>query len=116
LFDLLRVLPNSGIGSKVAKQNWREERYWEVTRIKIDPDGSHGKVWGTPYWKGKPEPTANGDTRIPGPLKTFWELRESNLSPAMAAWASQDWTAVKERLRSADPEGGEAASVEEAET
>ncbi|XP_075263442.1 uncharacterized protein LOC142355027 [Convolutriloba macropyga] len=108
LFDLLRVLPNSGIGSKVGKPQWGEGCYWEITRIKIDPDGSHGKVWGTPYWRGQAKPTAKGDTRIPGPLKTFWVMKESNLlPPGAAAWVSEDWSAVRQQLSGAESGGEE---------
>lgn len=63
-------------------------------------DGSHGKVWGVPVWRGEDKPLKNLETRITGPLKTIWEVRDSNM--ATSQWVSQDWSAIKQSLRPFD--------------
>mmetsp|Transcript_12007 Transcript_12007/g.30827 ORF Transcript_12007/g.30827 Transcript_12007/m.30827 type:complete len:144 (-) Transcript_12007:272-703(-) len=111
LFDLLRVMPNSGVGAKVARYTYTEKSHWEVTRVKISPDGSHGQVWGTLMFDGKPSTSRRmpkGDTPIPGPLKQVWRVRTSTVPDA--GWVSEDWGAVKAALR--ELEEGAAAGGE----
>lgn len=56
LYRTLSRLPKDGVGARVTQRRWAakgiEGSYWEVTRIKLKPDGQHGKAWGKLVWKG----------------------------------------------------------------
>jgi hypothetical protein len=35
LFDVVKVLPNWGLGSRVAKSHWNPETFYKITEIKL---------------------------------------------------------------------------------
>lgn len=54
LFDVLNFLPNFGVGAFVRKRKWHGYANIQITKIKLGPDGRHGKAYGIKYWKGFP--------------------------------------------------------------
>jgi hypothetical protein len=35
LFEVVKLLPNGGVGSKMAKKHWRPGSFYKVTEIKL---------------------------------------------------------------------------------
>eukprot|EP01024_Parvocaulis_polyphysoides_P036627 TRINITY_DN32561_c1_g1_i4.p3 TRINITY_DN32561_c1_g1~~TRINITY_DN32561_c1_g1_i4.p3 ORF type:complete len:149 (-),score=10.07 TRINITY_DN32561_c1_g1_i4:262-708(-) len=44
LFDLLNKLPDFGLGIKIKKVTWAQDRYLEIVSVKPQKDGKHGSV------------------------------------------------------------------------
>ncbi|KIM25620.1 hypothetical protein M408DRAFT_331149 [Serendipita vermifera MAFF 305830] len=76
LYRTLSRLPKDGVGARVAQRRWTakgiEGSYWEVTKIRLKPDGQHGKAWGRLVWKGKA--ISPQEERIRGGLKYNWRV------------------------------------------
>ncbi|KAM7258574.1 hypothetical protein ACFE04_014315 [Oxalis oulophora] len=51
LIEVAQFLPNWGIGYHMAKTHWTGVSY-EITKIKLYKDGSHGKAWGIVHKNG----------------------------------------------------------------
>jgi len=56
LYQVLSVLPQDGVGTKVTQSRWEkkgiQDSYWEITRVRLRNEGQNGKVWGRLVWKG----------------------------------------------------------------
>lgn len=76
LYEHLASLPASGVGMRVRQRRWaakgldvaqgqplagptKEQKqqdhlcYWQVTRVRLKLDGTHGKAWGKFVWRGE---------------------------------------------------------------
>lgn len=74
LIELLRGLPNQGVGASVARKAWRADRKWHVEEVRPDKHGVHGRVWGTLYYNGKPRRREE----LPSPNKRgVWRIVQS---------------------------------------
>ncbi|XP_020103588.1 uncharacterized protein LOC109720718 [Ananas comosus] len=75
LFDVVKFLPDWGIGYKVAKTHWRDVSY-QITKINLYKDGRHGKAWGIRFKAGLQ--AADDPIRISGVNKRGWKyIKES---------------------------------------
>ena len=56
LYETLSRLPKDGVGARVHQTRWTSKLidgcFWEVTRVKLKCEGSHGKAWGKLVWRG----------------------------------------------------------------
>ncbi|KAJ7067985.1 hypothetical protein C8F01DRAFT_1016949 [Mycena amicta] len=82
LYQVLSRSPNV-VGRDVHQIRWSgkniSDSYWRVTRARFKCNGTHGKVWGQLYWKGKLVTTGR-DERIRGALKYKWSDGSSTSS------------------------------------
>ena len=57
LYETLSRLPHDGVGSRVFQTRWQSKGirgcFWEVTRVKLKLNGTHGKAWGKLTWRGE---------------------------------------------------------------
>ena len=57
LFETLSRLPDDGVGSRVHQMRWSskgiEGCYWEISRVRLEHEGTRGKAWGRLVWRGK---------------------------------------------------------------
>jgi hypothetical protein len=53
LFEVAKLLPNGGVGSKMAKTHWRPGSFYKVTEIKLYKAEGHGMAWGIYHQEGK---------------------------------------------------------------
>ncbi|KXZ43701.1 hypothetical protein GPECTOR_82g235 [Gonium pectorale] len=78
LSDLLRKLPQHGVGALVTRDTWHPEgnKYWEVVEVvpQLD-DPSRLGVWGYQYYKG--ERVNENPKRIASVWKYGWVLKPS---------------------------------------
>ncbi|KAG0162228.1 hypothetical protein DFQ30_002596 [Apophysomyces sp. BC1015] len=78
LYQVLSVLPNYGVGSRVAPNKFisnptLKDSYFEVTKVHLKPGLSHGRAWGVQVLKGRT--LADGKpVEIRGGLKFKWKL------------------------------------------
>ena len=78
VFELAKMRPAYGVGSRFARARWEErgapDSFWTVTRMKPRPSGRSGSAWGFLTWKGKARP---GVTRIPkAQTPGIWKVLE----------------------------------------
>ncbi|KAH8969423.1 hypothetical protein BDL97_02G033100 [Sphagnum fallax] len=78
LFDVVKVLPNWGVGSKVAKSHWRPETFYKITEIKLYKDPGHGAAWGIYHEAGV---EAGKLQKIGGANKRCWKHIEETSQP-----------------------------------
>ncbi|CAK9222891.1 unnamed protein product [Sphagnum troendelagicum] len=52
LFEVAKLLPNGGVGSKMAKTHWRPGSFYKVTEIKLYKAEGHGMAWGIYHQEG----------------------------------------------------------------
>ncbi|GBG70920.1 hypothetical protein CBR_g8222 [Chara braunii] len=71
LFEVIRYLPNFGIGAEVHRSDWPPRRFYQVTNIRLNQDGRHGKAWGVLYNAGKIGRDGR-EEEIRGSLKRGW--------------------------------------------
>ena len=76
VWDVLRALPQYGLGQRVHRTTWGETCYWTVTNVKAKPHGG-GKVWGRLTWDGVEK---EAPEQIPGRVKQVWTAREKEAS------------------------------------
>lgn len=89
VFELAKMRPAYGVGSRFARARWEErgapDSFWTVTRMKPRPSGRSGSAWGFLTWKGKARP---GVTRIPkAQTPGIWKVLEEETDvrgPALA--------------------------------
>ena len=89
VFELAKLRPSYGVGSRFARARWEErgapDSFWTVTRMKPRPSGRSGSAWGFLTWKGKAKP---GVTRIPkAQTPGIWKVLEEETDvrgPALA--------------------------------
>ena len=89
VFELAKMRPAYGVGSRFARSRWEErgarDSFWTVTRMKPRPSGRSGSAWGFLTWKGKARP---GVTRIPkAQTPGIWKVLEEETEtrgPALA--------------------------------
>ncbi|KAM7259131.1 hypothetical protein ACFE04_014872 [Oxalis oulophora] len=74
LIEVSQFLPNWGIGYHMAKTHWTGVSY-EITKIKLHKDGSHGKAWGIVHKDGLP--AAEAPKKISGVHKRCWKYISS---------------------------------------
>ncbi|KAG2447798.1 hypothetical protein HYH02_007255 [Chlamydomonas schloesseri] len=77
LSDLLRKLPNHGVGAIVTRDTWHPEskKYWEVVEVAPSPvDSTKLNAWGFQYYKGVRQNPA--PKRIASVWKYGWLLQE----------------------------------------
>ncbi|CAM6007139.1 unnamed protein product [Sphagnum balticum] len=86
LFDVVKVLPNWGVGSKVAKSHWRPETFYKVTEIKLYKDPGHGAAWGIYHEAGV---EAGKLQKIGGANKRCWKHIEETSQPWRTVEKSQ---------------------------
>ncbi|KAJ8663922.1 hypothetical protein O0I10_000197 [Lichtheimia ornata] len=78
LYQVLSVLPEYGVGSRVASTKvlnnpGLKDSYYEVTKVNLKPGLNHGRVWGVHVLKGRT--MENGKpVEIRGGLKYNWKL------------------------------------------
>eukprot|EP00761_Pharyngomonas_kirbyi_P012610 gb/GECH01012637.1/.p1 GENE.gb/GECH01012637.1/~~gb/GECH01012637.1/.p1 ORF type:complete len:123 (+),score=17.90 gb/GECH01012637.1/:1-369(+) len=67
-FEHIAHVPNYGLGMNWRRKTWKHvpNSHWTLTKLKLSPDGRHGKAWGYLTWKGLQIPRQQ---RIPGTLK-----------------------------------------------
>ena len=57
LYQTLSRLPKDGVGSRVFQTRWQskgiEGCFWEITRVSLKMEGTHGKAWGKLVWRGE---------------------------------------------------------------
>ncbi|XP_050235978.1 uncharacterized protein LOC126686014 [Mercurialis annua] len=70
-FEIAQFLPNWGLGYHLAKSHWKDVSY-ELTKIKLNKDGKHGKAWGIAHKNGLPAAVA-APKRISGVHKRGWK-------------------------------------------
>ena len=80
VFEMVKTLPDWGVGAKVAKGKWKhcgaENSFWTITRVRPRTSRS-GKVWGNLTWKGE-EKEDKLDVRIPHAYRPgIWKVIES---------------------------------------
>uniref|UniRef100_A0A7S3UDX1 Uncharacterized protein n=1 Tax=Picocystis salinarum TaxID=88271 RepID=A0A7S3UDX1_9CHLO len=68
-YEVVRLLPEHGIGSKVQRVTWPETSYWTVMDVKPEVDGKRGKAWGTFTWLGEQR---GEKKKIRGTMKKVW--------------------------------------------
>lgn len=93
LYQVLSSLPKDGVGARVTQARWEkkgiQDSYWEITRVRLKSEGSHGKAWGKLFWKGESiflllidtvikyyvagKPVNEHTTRIRQGLKYLWK-------------------------------------------
>ncbi|XAR60685.1 hypothetical protein NMG60_11034160 [Bertholletia excelsa] len=69
LFEVAQFLPNWGIGYHMAKTHWTDVSY-EITKVNLYKDGTHGKAWGIAHRNGSP--IADAAKKISGVHKRCW--------------------------------------------
>ncbi|KAG2206216.1 hypothetical protein INT46_006384 [Mucor plumbeus] len=57
LFQLLRTLPNEGVGSRIVPNKFvnnptLKNSYYEVTKVNLKEEGKNGRAWGVQVMKG----------------------------------------------------------------
>ncbi|GAA5810051.1 hypothetical protein MFLAVUS_003469 [Mucor flavus] len=57
LFQVLRSLPNQGVGTKIAPTKYLnsptlKNSYYEVTKVSLKEEGKNGHAWGVHVLKG----------------------------------------------------------------
>ncbi|XP_038900676.1 uncharacterized protein LOC120087826 [Benincasa hispida] len=70
LFEVVQFLPNWGVGYHVAKAHWDEISY-QITKINLYKNGTHGKAWGIAHKDGTP--IAEAPKKISGVHKRCWK-------------------------------------------
>ncbi|XP_022947647.1 uncharacterized protein LOC111451448 [Cucurbita moschata] len=70
LFEVIQFLPNWGVGYHVAKGHWDEISY-QITKINLYKNGTHGKAWGIAHKNGAP--IAEAPKKISGVHKRCWK-------------------------------------------
>ncbi|THH11286.1 hypothetical protein EW145_g763 [Phellinidium pouzarii] len=79
LYSTLSRLPEDGIGARVFQTRWQskgiEGCFWEVSRVRLKCEGTHGKAWGKLVWRGKL--VSEKEERIRGGLKYKWNIGHS---------------------------------------
>jgi len=87
VWEVLRALPEYGLGERVHRTTWGETCYWTVTNVKAKPHGG-GKVWGRLTWDGVEK---EAPEQIPGRVKQVWRaLREKEASGWKPAASLED--------------------------
>lgn len=76
--EMLRGLPQYGVGAKLRKRTWGDDCFYTVTKVAFK-DPRCGKVFGTLTWKGKSEVEAQ---RISGVTKLGTWKYEPRVKPA----------------------------------
>ncbi|PAV20524.1 hypothetical protein PNOK_0315100 [Pyrrhoderma noxium] len=75
LFETLSRLPDDGVGSRVHQTRWSskgiEGCYWEISRVRLEHEGTRGKAWGRLVWRGKVI-NEEKEEKIRGVLKYMW--------------------------------------------
>lgn len=84
LFDVVKVLPNWGLGSRVAKSHWNPETFYKIAEIKLYKDPGHGAAWGIYHEAGV---EAGKLQKIGGANKRCWKHIEDT--------TSQTWRTVE---------------------
>ncbi|EFN59991.1 hypothetical protein CHLNCDRAFT_133133 [Chlorella variabilis] len=84
-FEILSRMPQHGLGSKLSRTSWTDDCYWTIARVKLSPDGKHGKAWGVLTWRGEPQ-RPNAPTQMAGPLKRVWR--------AVQDGSQQQWQSI----------------------
>ena len=63
-------MPRHGVGSRLQKNTWQEDSYWEVVKVQMDLSGAAGKSYGLLTWRGAK--VHDAPRRIPGTRKKVW--------------------------------------------
>ncbi|KAI8884093.1 hypothetical protein K501DRAFT_248450 [Backusella circina FSU 941] len=76
LFELLRTLPNQGIGSRVVPNKFinnatLKQSYYEVTKVNLKEETKNGRAWGVEVLKGHTMKDGK-PVEIRGGLKFKW--------------------------------------------
>nr|7PKQ_z Chain z, mS34 [Chlamydomonas reinhardtii] len=99
LSDLLRKLPNHGVGAIVTRDTWHPEskKYWEVVEVAPSTaDPTKLSAWGYQYFKGERQHPA--PKRIASVWKYGWLLKEqpgAGLSAAVLQQLSERQAAAQ---------------------
>eukprot|EP00897_Mesotaenium_endlicherianum_P004755 jgi/Mesen1/4307/ME000022S03599 len=73
--DVLKPMPNWGVGAKLAKSHWHENNYYQVTEVQVYKDAKHGAAWGIRYENDAP--VTGVAQKIGGANKKGWrEVRK----------------------------------------
>ena len=91
LYETLSRLPADGVGSRVYQTRWTAKGiggcFWEVSRVSLKKEGTHGKAWGRLVWRGEMrfefvhlvnahelagKPINEKEEKIRGSLKYLW--------------------------------------------
>ncbi|KAI8997697.1 hypothetical protein BDB01DRAFT_902038 [Pilobolus umbonatus] len=80
LYQLLRTLPNQGVGIKVIpnkfiKNPTLKNSYYEVTKVNLKEEGKNGRAWGVEVLKGHTMMDGK-PMEIRGGLKYKWKVYE----------------------------------------
>lgn len=124
-FEILGKQPRHGVGSKLTRLSWGDGCFWEITEVKLSPDGRHGKAYGRLTWWGQPPAEEQPHRRLHGPLKKKWALLEAAAATGVGAQAPRHaWqqslgfaeavASLKQQQQRQDPEGAAAEGGEDA--
>lgn len=76
LLEVLRRLPEGGVGARVAEGSGHPHAYYQVTRVKLSPhEPAHGRVWGVKYFRGKLSAPNDRARPIKHVLRRPWVVR-----------------------------------------
>ncbi|EJD00892.1 uncharacterized protein FOMMEDRAFT_110293 [Fomitiporia mediterranea MF3/22] len=74
LYETLARLPRDGVGARVFQTRWQskgiEGSFWEISRVKLEHEGTRGRAWGRLVWRGKP--VSEREEVVRGGLKYMW--------------------------------------------